>query len=155
MLKIRVNGFEEDCIKDPNTYFDLNKEKEWFNNPRVKEIIKNIDDTVVVKDEYLESPVFGGMSPERLSGGCKTVIMMEVLDDCSMFATKCGDNCAPEILKIAERKDLRITLHHPMRFPKKFDAYMMDTGVYVHSRLEFVEEFYRIIHMHENDEIER
>ena len=150
MLMIRVNGFEEDCIKDPNLYFDLHKKKDWFNRTRVKEIIKSIDDTIAVKDEYLESPVFGGMAPERLSGGCKVVIMMEVLDDKSQYATKCGDNCVPEILKIAEYKDLRITLHHPMRFPDKFEALMLDTGVIVHSRREFVFEYYRIVHMNEN-----
>ena len=68
------NGFKEDCIKNVNGYFNLNKKKEWFNREDVKRIIKGIDNTIAVKDEYLESPIFGGMSPERLSCGCKAVI---------------------------------------------------------------------------------
>ena len=57
MLKIWVNGFQKDCIKDPNSYFNLHKKKEWFNRPDVKEVIKELDNTIAVKDEYLESPI--------------------------------------------------------------------------------------------------
>ena len=144
MLRIHIKGFEEDCIRNVTGYFNFNKKKEWFNQPKVKEIIKNIDDTVAVKDEYLESPIFGGISPERLSCGCKAVILMEVLEGVNVYATKCGDNCVPDIIEIASRKDLTITLHHPMRFPDDFNAYIIDTSKYVHSRKEFIDEYYRI-----------
>lgn len=144
MLRIHIKGFEEDCIRNVTGYFNFNKKKEWFNQPRVKEIIKNIDDTVAVKDEYLESSIFGGISPERLSCGCKAVILMEVLEGVNVYATKCGDNCVPDIIEIASRKDLTITLHHPMRFPDDFNAYIIDTSKYVHSRKEFIDEYYRI-----------
>lgn len=144
MLRIHIKGFEEDCIRNVTGYFNFNKKKEWFNQPRVKEIIKNIDDTVAVKDEYLESPIFGGISPERLSCGCKAVILIEVLEGVNVYATKCGDNCVPDIIEIASRKDLTITLHHPMRFPDDFNAYIIDTSKYVHSRKEFIDEYYRI-----------
>ena len=48
----------------------------------------------------------GGMSPEKLSNGCKALILM--------------------------------------KFPDKFDAIMMDTGKEIHSRKEFILEFYKI-----------
>ena len=66
MLKIWVDGFKDGCIKDPNSYFNLHKKKDWFNRQDIKEVIKEIDNTIAVKDEYLESPIFGGMAPERL-----------------------------------------------------------------------------------------
>ena len=143
MLNICVRGINNDCIVQVSAFFNLKKKKDWFNNPNVKSIIKNIDNTIAVKDEYLESPVFGGMSPERLSGGCKAVILMELLDR-NIYATNCGDNCVPDILKIAERKDITITLHHPMRFPDKFEAYMIDLDRYIHSYEEFIYAFYEI-----------
>lgn len=94
------------------------------------------------------------MSPERLSCGCKAVILMEVVDGSNVYASKCSDNCALDIVEISSRKDVTITLHHPMRFPVNFEAIMMGTGVVVYSDAEFVDEYYRIVHMHEDDEID-
>lgn len=51
----------EKLIKNVNGYFISHKQRDWFNDSLVKKIIKDIDDTIAVKDEYLESPVFGGM----------------------------------------------------------------------------------------------
>lgn len=143
MLKIWVKGFRDDCVRKISPYFNLYKKKEWFNRPDVKAIIKDIDDTIAVKDEYLESPIFGGMSPEKLSNGCKALILMQVLD-VNVYATRCGDNCVNHLLRIASEKDLEITLHHSMKFPDKFEAIMMDTGKEIHSREEFILEFYKI-----------
>lgn len=144
MLKIWVDGFRDDCIKNPNGYFDLYKKKEWFNNKYAKKYIKEIDDSVHVKDEYIESPVYGGISPRDLSSGCKCLIMLAVLDDCNIYASRMGNNCAKFIVELAEEKDITITLHHAMSFPDSIHAIMMDTGVVVNSRKEFVEEYARI-----------
>ena len=137
MLKIWVNGFQKGCIKDPNSYFNLHKKKDWFNRPDVKEVVKEIDNTIAVKDEYMESPIFGGMAPERLSSGCKAVILLYVNPLCNVYASRCGDNCAPAIVRLAEKTDVIITLHHMMVFPEEFEAIMLDKGVAVHSRREF------------------
>lgn len=151
MLTIHIYGFEKDCIKDVTGYFNLFKKKEWFHNENVKRIIKNIDNTIAVKDEYMESPVFGGMSPVGLSTGCKAVILMEVLERPNIYATKCGDNCVPDILEISRRKDITITLHHPMVFPKDgFTAYIVDTDTTIHTQKEFINEFYKIEHKYGN-----
>lgn len=144
MLKIWVDGFKDGCIKDPNSYFNLHKKKDWFNRQDIKEVIKEIDNTIAVKDEYLESPIFGGMAPERLSSGCKAVILLYVNPLCNVYASRCGDNCVPSIVKLAEKTDVIITLHHMMVFPEKFEAVMLDTETAVHSRREFYLEYGRI-----------
>lgn len=104
MLRIWIKGFREDCIKNPNGYFDLYKKKEWLNNEYAKKYIKEIDDSVHVKDEYIESPVYGGISPRDLSSGCKCLIMLAVLDGCNVYASRMGDNCAKFILELAEER---------------------------------------------------
>lgn len=144
MLKIWVDGFKDGCIKDPNSYFNLHKKKDWFNRQDIKEVIKEIDNTIAVKDEYLESPIFGGMAPERLSSGCKAVILLYVNPLCNVYASRCGDNCVPSIVRLAEKTDVIITLHHMMVFPEKFEAIMLDTETAVHSRREFYLEYGRI-----------
>lgn len=144
MLKINVVGLPESCIERIDCYFNMFKKKEWFDNLVVRRVIKNIDRTEVVKGEYLESPAFGGMSPDRLSTGCKAVILMETLDNPDIYATHCGDNCVEDILEIASRKDVTITLHHYMKFPDSgFEALMLNSGKMVNSMEEFVYEYYK------------
>lgn len=85
MLKVWINGFRDNCIKNPKFYFDMNKEREWFNREDVRAIIKGIDNSIVIGDEAIQSPVFGGISVERLSHGCKATILDCVLDDCNIY----------------------------------------------------------------------
>lgn len=144
MLKIWVDGFKDGCIKDPNSYFNLHKKRDWFNRQDIKEVIKEIDNTIAVKDEYLESPVFGGMAPERLSSGCKAVILLYINPLCNVYASRCWDNCVPSIVRLAEKTDVIITLHHMVVFPEKFEAIMLDTETAVHSRREFYLEYGKI-----------
>ena len=141
MLKIWFGEFKKGCIKVPDLYFDLHKEKDWFNRDDVRRIIKDIDDVEVVQDEFLMSKTIGGMSPERLSTGCKTLILIDINPLCNVYASRCGDNWAGYILDLAEKTDVVITLHHLMIFPRDFDAEILDTGEIIHSRKEYVELF--------------
>ena len=67
MLKIWVNGFQEGCIKDPNSYFNLHKKKDWFNRSDVKEVIKEIENTIAVKDDVI-------LADEKIKTNLKIVI---------------------------------------------------------------------------------
>lgn len=137
MLKIWLGNFQKGCIKNPDRYFNLHKEKEWFDRQDVRDIIKNIDDVDVVDGEYLHSKVFGGMSPERLSSGCKSLILLTVNPQCNVYASRCGDNCAGYILDLAEKNDVIITLHHGMLFPRDFEGVILDNGKKINSRKDF------------------
>lgn len=70
--------FRDDCLIEVKDYFDLERRhwNEWLNQEKVKEIIKDIDNTIAVKDSYLESPVFGAMSPDRLSYAVDSIYEM-------------------------------------------------------------------------------
>ena len=141
MLNICFKGFGEKCIKNPSVYFDNMKEKDWFNDVYVKKIIKDIDGVTAVKDEYMEDPIFGTMSPERLSSGCKALILLYVLNNVNIYASRMGDNCAKYIIDISKNKDITITLHHAMLFPYDFDAVVIDNGHRIHSREDYIKEY--------------
>lgn len=162
MLRVHVKKWEDDCIEDVKGYFKIHKKRDWFNNPVVKRVILNIDKTIAVKDEYLESPIFGGMAPERLSTGCKAVILMEVLENPHIYGTRCGDNCWVDILEIATRKDVDVTLCHCPQLPEDgFELLMVDTGEVITNYDRFIDEFYRLAHeveeekLREDEEFER
>lgn len=144
MLYIRVGDFTKECITDVKFNFKRYKKKEWFNDSFVRKVIKEIDKSEVIKDEYIESPVFGGISPESLSSGSKALIMMKMVPERVVYATRCGDNCAPLILELAEEQDVTILLHHCMGFPDKMHAIVVDTNREVFSYDEFIEEYYKI-----------
>lgn len=145
MLLIKLGPIERECLTTVNEYFHIKKKKEWFNRPSVKQIIKEIDDTDAIKDEYLESPILGAISPDSLSTGCKAVILMDVLEKPYIFGTKCGDNCVNSILRIAQNKDVTLKLHHCMKFPESgFELKFLDSGKVVTTDREFAREFYRI-----------
>lgn len=137
MLKIWLGNFQKGCIKNPDRYFNLHKEKEWFDRQDVRDIIKNIDNVDVVDGECLNSKVFGGMSPERLSSGCKSLILLTINPQCNVYASRCGDNCAGYILDLAENNDVIITLHHGMLFPRDFEGVILDNGRKINSRKDF------------------
>lgn len=119
--------------------FDLNVENDWLNTEFAKRVIKEIDNSVHVKDGYIESPFWGAMSPDKLSTGCKNVLLMKFYPDPVVFyGTKCGNNCLPFVLEIAREKDLDIHFQHLMKFPEDayFDAYIVNEDKMVHSSFE-------------------
>ena len=112
----------------------------------MKKIIKEIDNTVAVKDEYLESPVFGGISPVQLSTGCKALILAYEVNEV-IYATRMGDNCVPLLLDMAEKKDVHIMLRHclPMPYGIPLKIMFIDTNKIVTNYDEYVTEYYTII----------
>ena len=76
---------------------------------------------------------------QDLSGGVKALIMM-LKTAFPVNASKCGDNCAKWILKIAEIKDLEIDLEHIMIFDKDFDAVILNDGKEIHDRMSYITE---------------
>lgn len=145
MLYITVGDFTSDCIVAVDKTFNFYKKKEWFEDEIVRRSILEIDKSKVIGGEYIESPVWGGMSPERLSTGCKAVILMQMMENPYIYGTRCGDNCVPLILDIAEIKDVTLLLHHCMHFPEAgFQLIMKDSGKKITTQREFVDEYYRL-----------
>lgn len=142
MLCIRVGERTEECITNVRGFFDFNYREEWFKDPFVRKVVEQIDKSQVC-DGFIKSPVFGVISPSRLSSGTKALIMMKFLPDKVIYATRCGDNCAPLILELAESQDITILLHHCMIFPDSMHAIFKESGKEVFSCDEYIEEYYR------------
>lgn len=138
MLKIWLGPFRKNCIINPSGYFDDHKKPEWFNDPWVKEVIKKIDHVDAIKDEYMVSPILGVMTPMHLSSGCKSLILLRQNPMCNVYATRCWDNCAKYILDLAEDRDVMVTLHHTMLFPRDFNGVVLDTGEEFHDRMGYL-----------------
>ena len=139
MLNIYLGKMEE-AIYYPPAYFDNRYEEEWITDPLSKDMIKDVDQSVVVGPRLIDSPVLGAISVKELSGGVKTLILLAFDESNQIFnASACGDNCAKWILKISQKKDLTINLRHLKDFgEKEFEAKILNTGDIVHNMSEFV-----------------
>ncbi|MDE7310886.1 MAG: DUF4869 domain-containing protein [Eubacterium sp.] len=103
-------GLDEDALIDPNIAFKHVYQDEWFEDDFVKEMILDIDHSQVMSAQCILSPVFGTMPVSQLSGGVKTLIMLYKLDDFVVDLIVCGENCCKWLSKIAQMKDIRVTL---------------------------------------------
>ena len=101
-----------------NTVVDFKNvyKKKWIVEPFSKEMIRDVDQSTVLAGGVIDSPVLGKISPLSLSGGVKTLILIEHVPDQIFNASACGDNCAKWLLKMAENKDITINLRHIMDF---------------------------------------
>lgn len=136
-------GDMPDAIYDTNVYFNNTYKDSWITDPMSIKMIKAIDKSDVIDSKTVLSPVFGNMSPKKLSGGVKTLILI-YKDRSRVFnASTCGDNCAEWILKIASdtNRKIVINLNHLMDFgDREFKIKVMNTNKIVKNMAELVAE---------------
>ncbi len=138
MLKIYY-GDMENSIFNTAVYFKNRYEDEWILDDISKDMILDIDKSIVLDSAVIDSPVMGKISPLGLSGGVKTLILINNEPEKIFNASTCGDNCAKWILKLASNRDITINLRHLMDFGKgEFDICILNTNQIVHSMAELV-----------------
>lgn len=128
MLNIYFGEMPE-AIYNTNVYFNNTYKDSWITKQLAKDIIKAVDKSEVIDEMTIMSPIFGNMSPKKLSGGVKTLLLI-AFDKKKVFnASTCGDNCAQWLLKIAEDRKVVINLHHLMDFgSEKFKIKILNTN---------------------------
>ncbi len=138
MLNIFYGQMPE-AIFNTSVYFKNVYEDEWITDSFAKEMILDIDQSLVLDQAVIDSPVLGKIPPTSLSGGVKTLILMKNEPEKVFNASTCGDNCAKWILKMAEEQDLTINLRHLMDFGDgEFTVRILNTKQVVHSMKELV-----------------
>ncbi|SEH24521.1 DUF4869 domain-containing protein [Selenomonas sp. KH1T6] len=146
MLKILYGKLESDnYIFNPDAFFNNTYEDEWITDELSIQMIRDIDGSEVIGPRVIDSPFLGSIPTERLSGGVKTLILMNNDSEHIFNASACGDNCAKWILKIADRletegRDLTIRLGYLMDFGNEiFDIEIVNLNRVVHNRKDLVE----------------
>ena len=118
MLSVFFGDMPE-AIYNTNVYFNNTYKDRWITSELSCDMIKDVDNSDVVSANLIQSPVLGPITPNQLSGGVKTLILIANDNTGKVFnASTCGDNCAKWILKIAEKNKVVINLRHLMDFGK-------------------------------------
>ena len=132
-------GDMDNVIYNTSVYFRNTMRGEWLEDPFVKEMIKDVDNSEVLGNGAIKSPVLGIIAPNTLSGGVKTLILIYKMQDKIFNASNCGDNCAKWLLKMGEMKDVTVNLRHLMDFGDgEYQIKVLNEDQIVHNRRELV-----------------
>lgn len=132
-------GEMKEAVYNTASYFKYDYEEDWIVDPQVKEMIQDVDKSVVIANRVIDSPVLGKISPLELSGSVKTLILVKFEPEKVFNASTCGDDCAKWLLKIAEQEDRTINLHHLMDFGKEpFSVKVLNTNQVIHNMKDLI-----------------
>ena len=136
-----ILGDYPNVIYNTSLFFKNSYESSWLTEERTKKMILDVDQSVVLSDGAIQSPILGIIPPTGLSGGVKTLILIDHLTDKIFNASNCGDNCAKWLLKIGKEKDVTINLRHIMDFGNNsFEIRIQNNGKIIHNMEEFLSE---------------
>lgn len=140
MLKIYF-GDMDGVLHNVETYFKNQMEYSWLESDLAKQIIEDVDKSVVESPQCIRSNVLGQIPPTRLSGGTKALLLIWNEMDRVVNASNCGDNCAKWLLKFGESRDITINLNHIMDFGSgEFEIEILNSHAIVHNMKEYVTE---------------
>ena len=137
MLYITLNE-PENFNRDIDVYFNNRYQKEWLQDHLVKDIIHDIDNSRLLSNYAVESPILGIIPLTRISGGAKALILM-LKTDRVIWGTACGDNCAKWIDKISRIKDITLFFEHPMTFDCPLNGVCIDNNRAIRNSDDFMD----------------
>ncbi len=132
-------GDMPEAIFNTAVFFKNSYDDEWIVNDLSKQMIADVDSSIVLGTGVIDSPILGKIAPERLSGGVKTLMLVKFMPEMVFNASTCGNNCARWLLKIAENEDRTINLRNIMDFGKdEFTIHIINDDKIVHSMEELL-----------------
>ena len=128
-------------VYNTSMYFDNTYLDSWIEDDFSKRMIKSIDKATVLSANAVDSKALGVIPVTKISGGLKTLLLLQHDHSKIYNVSTCGDNCAKWVLEIAKRykKDMIINLRHIMDFgDKPFEIRILNNDKIVHSMQEYV-----------------
>ncbi|MCX4326353.1 MAG: DUF4869 domain-containing protein [Lachnospiraceae bacterium] len=116
MLTLYI-GTHSSATTDYIPYFDFGYEEEWFNDPLVKKMVLDIDQTKVLSPRTFESlPLGCQITAQELSGGVKACILLLKTDKFIIDGAMFGENCLNSLVEIGKIKDIFVPVTYAMDF---------------------------------------
>ena len=75
----------------------------WLTDELLQEIIRPVDKATVLSSHAIKSKALGVIPVTSLSGGTKTLLLIDHELEKIFYAATCEDNCAKWILRIAKK----------------------------------------------------
>ena len=140
MLSVYFGEMPE-AIYNTAVFFKNTYKDSWITDDLSVKMIKDVDNSDVISSNIIQSPVLGAITPLQLSGGVKTLILINNDSKHIFNASTCGDNCAKWLLMIAKNKKVVINLRHIMYFgDSDFKIKVLNTGKIVKNMKQLLKE---------------
>ena len=138
MLKIIFGDM--DNVNYGPYWFKNNYKTEWLQDEFVQEMILDVDKSRYIDGYVIDSPVFGPIPPERLSGGLQTLIVIYKRPGLVFDATSCGQNCAKWLVDIGKKIDVTVNLNYLMHIEEVpgFEVYIENERKTVSSPEDYI-----------------
>lgn len=126
-------------IDNIDAYFDEFFEDSWTDNEWAKRVLKEIDKSTFIYPKLINSPYFGDVPYQWISGGSKQLILMNAVPNVVYDGDNMGDNCWPLLLELCKTKDIVMNLTYYPRFEwvEGCKVRILNTGEYVDSCEDF------------------
>lgn len=147
-----IDTKEHRFVRYVSDWFNHVKKEEWFDDPFVQKVIREIDNAEVACGSAVRSlTTHHGYSADHLSGGAKYLIMLyEYMDKPHRFLVTMGDNCTgllEQIVKMYEAKGLDTIIVADYFYRWNYDVlgsvYFYNWDVTVHNEKEAYELAFR------------
>lgn len=138
MLRIYYGDMDSPVAYGPS-WFKYSYNPEWFTDSFVQAMLQDVDKCRYLAGYVIDSPVFGPIPPEKLSGGLQTLIMIYKMPEKVFDATSCGENCAKWLLEIGKRLDVTVNLNYfmPMESDEPFEIEIVNAKKIVRNAAEY------------------
>lgn len=137
MLYIDFMNSKGLALGHPDYLFRYYMKDAWFEDPIVKQIVKDIDGADVSSAYAMQHPVYGAINYTMLSSTCRTAIMLYELPNETINATYCGEKAGDWILRIGEMQDAHIALNYALLFSRDFEAIVVNGGEHIRTRKDY------------------
>lgn len=142
----RVNGIKY----SPSSAFENLYNKDWLNKDFSKRVIRDIDNSEHIKDNYIESPILGAIPPNSLSNTAKNLILLDNTSNLEYMTDLefIGNNGLKFLVEIAGRKDIYCTCSNSIidfSDIKDFKCICLNNNEIIVSNSVFVSSMYRYI----------
>lgn len=98
------------------SWFNSHYTEEWVTTEFASRVIKEIDKCKLINWRFMDSEVLGAIPVRRLSGGSKTLIMIEQQVPYAVNSSSMGDNCAPYLEYISNIVDVHMYYKYAFKF---------------------------------------
>lgn len=108
MLNIHFGISPNKVIISTREYFNHKLSHDCLTTDFAKDIIRKIDNSEVLSNRAIDSPVLGIVPPDSISGGAKALLIAMFKEDDGKYLMleQMGENCYPFLYDIAKRKDI-------------------------------------------------
>lgn len=101
-------GCMDNELRTADGWFNNQLPEEYYTTDFSKRVVKKIDNSEILSNNTVDSPVLGIIPITGVSSGSKGVIVL-MYTDMVVNLVSLGDNCIPSLLEILDHKDLVVS----------------------------------------------